>query len=109
MAAGVAMGKGLQGSLYWGMNVITGDKKQEDADTAGTLSQDGVSDSLTAGEKESSGNTTKNGETGSVLSQSRIEELRKEAEERIQKQQKPLAERLKEKDRQCGKASVSMS
>lgn len=97
MAAGVAMGKGLQGSLYWGMNVITGDKKQEDADTAGTLSQDGVSDSLTAGEKESSGNTTKNGETGSVLSQSRIEELRKEAEERIQKQQKPLAERLKEK------------
>lgn len=97
MAAGVAMGKGLQGSLYWGMNVITGDKKQEDADTAGTLSQDGVSDSLTAGETESSGNTTKNGETGSVLSQSRIEELRKEAEERIQKQQKPLAERLKEK------------
>ena len=97
MAAGVAMGKGLQGSLYWGMNVITGDKKQEDADTAGTLSQDGVSDSLTAGEAESSGNTTKNGETGSVLSQSRIEELRKAAEERIQKQQKPLAERLKEK------------
>lgn len=102
MAAGVAMGKGLQGSLYWGMNVITGDKKQGDADTAGTLSQDGVSDSLTAGESsgnttESSGNATKNGETGSVLSQSRIEELRKEAEERIQKQQKPLAERLKEK------------
>lgn len=95
MAAGVAMGKGLQGSLYWGMNVITGDKKQGDADTAGTLSQDGVSDSLTAG--ESSGNATKNGETGSVLSQSRIEELRKEAEERIQKQQKPLSERLKEK------------
>ena len=83
MAAGVAMGKGLQGSLYWGMNVITGDKKQGDADTAGTLSQDGVSDSLTAG--ESSGNATKNGETGSVLSQSRIEELRKEAEERITK------------------------
>lgn len=97
MAAGVAMGKGLQGSLYWGMNVITGDKKQGDADTAGTLSQDGVSDSLTAGETESSGNTTKNGETGSVLSQSRIEELRKAAEERIQKQQKPLAEKLKEK------------
>lgn len=102
MAAGVAMGKGLQGSLYWGMNVITGDKKQEDADTAGTLSQDGVSDSLTAGESsgnttESSGNATKNGETGSVLSQSRIEELRKAAEERIQKQQKPLAEKLKEK------------
>lgn len=102
MAAGVAMGKGLQGSLYWGMNVITGDKKQGDADTAGTLSQDGVSDSLTAGESsgnttESSGNATKNGETGSVLSQSRIEELRKEAEERIQKQQKPLSERLKEK------------
>lgn len=101
------MGKGLQGSLYWGMNVITGDKKQGDADTAGTLSQDGVSDSLTAG--ESSGNATKNGETGSVLSQSRIEELRKEAEERIQKQQKPLSERLKEKDRQCGKASALMS
>ena len=28
MAAGVAMGKGLQGSLYWGMNVITGDKSR---------------------------------------------------------------------------------
>ena len=102
MAAGVAMGKGLQGSLYWGMNVITGDKKQGDTDTAAALSQDGVSDSLTAGESsgnttESSGNATENGETGSVLSQSRIEELRKEAEERIQKQQKPLSERLKEK------------
>ena len=102
MAAGVAMGKGLQGSLYWGMNVITGDKKQGDADTAAALSQDGVSDSLTADESsgnttESSGNATENGETGSVLSQSQIEELRKEAEERIQKQQKPLSERLKEK------------
>lgn len=102
MAAGVAMGKGLQGSLYWGMNVITGGKKQGDTDTVAALSQDGVSDSLTAGESsgnttESSGNATENGETGSVLSQSRIEELRKEAEERIQKQQKPLSERLKEK------------
>ena len=102
MAAGVAMGKGLQGSLYWGMNVIIGDKKQGDTDTAAALSQDGVSDSLTAGESsgnttESSGNATENGETGSVLSQSRIEELRKEAEARIQKQQKPLSERLKEK------------
>ena len=104
MAAGVAMGKGLQGSLYWGMNVITGDKKQEDADTAGTVSQNGVSDSLTADETESSenttessGNATKNGKTDSVLSQSQIEELRKEAEERIQEQQKPLVEKLKEK------------
>ena len=25
MAAGVAMGKGLQGSLYWGLSVINGD------------------------------------------------------------------------------------
>ena len=97
------MGKGLQGSLYWGMNVITGDKKQEDADTAGTLSQDGVSDSLTAGEAESSGNTTKNGETGSVLSQSR----------RQKKEYKSSRNRCrrgsKKKDRQCGKASALMS
>lgn len=29
MAAGVAMGKGLQGSLYWGLSVINGGKDDE--------------------------------------------------------------------------------
>ncbi|MFQ7768291.1 MAG: hypothetical protein ACLRIL_08490 [Fusicatenibacter saccharivorans] len=30
MAAGVAMGKGLQGSLYWGLNVVISGRKQDD-------------------------------------------------------------------------------
>lgn len=39
MAIGVAMGKGLQGSLYWGMNVISG-KTDDDDSTQKTVIKD---------------------------------------------------------------------
>ncbi len=105
MAAGVAMGKGLQGSLYWGMNVITGGK---DEDTESTSSQVDVSSISADSEMESDGgtsdasdvlssSTTGEDTTGSALSESQIEELRKKAESQLQEQQKPLSEKLKEK------------
>ncbi len=107
MAAGVAMGKGLQGSLYWGMSIITGGKDEE-ADTENTSSKINASGVSEDSETESDGSTPKSESavsnsvpdesgTGSALSESQIEELRKEAERRLQEQQKPLAEKLKEK------------
>lgn len=97
MAAGVAMGKGLQGSLYWGMNVIAGGGSAENTDTTSDISQTDTSESLASSETENSGSTAGNSETGTVLSESQIEELQKETEKAMQEQQKPLSEKLKEK------------
>lgn len=107
MAAGVAMGKGLQGSLYWGMSVINGGK-DEDADTESTASQIDVSINSTESEAENDGSTpdtsdvfsdSATGEKGtdSALTESQIEELRKEAERNLQEQEKTLSEKLQEK------------
>ena len=107
MAAGVAMGKGLQGSLYWGMSVITGGK-DEDADTESTSSQVEASSVSADSEMGGSGGTSDTSDTlsgstagedtnSSALSESQVEELRKEAERQLQEQQKPLSEKLKEK------------
>lgn len=107
MAAGVAMGKGLQGSLYWGMSVITGGK-DEDADTESISSQVEASSVSADSEMGGSGGTSDTSDTlsgstagedtnSSALSESQVEELRKEAERQLQEQQKPLSEKLKEK------------
>ena len=107
MAAGVAMGKGLQGSLYWGMSVITGGK-DEDADTESISSQVDASSVSADSEMGGSGGTSDTSDTlsgstagedtnSSALSKSQVEELRKEAERQLQEQQKPLSEKLKEK------------
>ena len=107
MAAGVAMGKGLQGSLYWGMSVITGGK-DEDADTESISSQVDASSVSADSEMGGSGGTSDASDTlsgstagedtnSSALSESQVEELRKEAERQLQEQQKPLSEKLKEK------------
>lgn len=107
MAAGVAMGKGLQGSLYWGMSVITGGK-DEDADTESISSQVDASSVSADSEMGGSGGTSDTSDTlsgstagedtnSSALSESQVEELRKEAERQLQEQQKPLSEKLKEK------------
>ena len=104
MAAGVAMGKGLQGSLYWGMSVITGGK-DEDADTESISSQVDASSVSADSEMGGSGGTSDTSDTlsgstagedtnSSALSESQVEELRKEAERQLQK---PLSEKLKEK------------
>ena len=88
MAAGVAMGKGLQGSLYWGMSVITGGK-DEDADTESISSQVEASSVSADSEMGGSGGTSDTSDTlsgstagedtnSSALSESQVEELRKE-------------------------------
>ena len=89
------------------MSIITGGKDEE-ADTENTSSKINASGVSEDSETESDGSTPKSESavsnsvpdesgTGSALSESQIEELRKEAERRLQEQQKPLAEKLKEK------------
>lgn len=94
MAAGVAMGKGLQGSLYWGLSVINGGKDDETEATDSLVENTELS---TISESEG----TENRDGGSTVSASQVEALKKAAEEKLaeqaKEQQKPLKERLKEK------------
>lgn len=94
MAAGVAMGKGLQGSLYWGLSVINGGKDDETEATDSLVENTELS---TISESEG----TENRDGGSTVSASQVEALKKAAEEKLaeqaKEQQKPLKERLKRK------------
>lgn len=70
MAAGVAMGKGLQGSLYWGLSVINGGKDDETEVTDSLVENTELS---TISESEG----TENRDGGSTVSASQVEALKK--------------------------------
>ena len=52
MAVGVAMGRGLQGSLYWGMNVISGSGSDTDTDANININTDEATKKTTITDKD---------------------------------------------------------
>ena len=70
------MGKGLQGSLYWGLSVINGGKDDETEATDSLVENTELS---TISESEG----TENRDGGSTVSASQVEALKKAAEEKL--------------------------